>query len=83
MSQYCYDMVNLLFQNNVESHIDVKIHAGHCRKCGYLLQNVENIVFQNSFLSLSECVHPHEPLEVTPNIDKKAQHAFCDHMFMA
>ena len=70
MSQYCSDMANLLFQNNVNSQIDVKIHADHCRKCGYLLQNGENVVC-SKIAFLSECVHTHDPMAATP-LDKKA-----------
>ena len=70
MSQYCSDMAYLLFSNNVKSQSDVKIHAGHCRKCGYLLQNGENAIC-SKIAFLSECVHSHEPMAATP-LDKKA-----------
>ena len=69
MSRYRSDMANILFQNNVESQIDVKIHAGHCRKCGYLLQNGENVECSKTAF-LSECVHAHEPMAATP-LDQK------------
>ena len=68
MSQYCSHMANLVFQNNVVSQIDVKIHAGHCRECGYLLHNGENVCSKVAFLS--DCVHTYEPIAATP-LDRK------------
>ena len=73
-------MAYLLFQNNVESQIDVKIHASHCRKCGYVLQNGENVVC-SKIAFLSECFHTYEPITAT-HVDKKAYKEFCDHLFM-
>ena len=70
MSQYCSGMANLLFQNNVLIQIDIKIHAGHCRKCGYLLQNGENVLC-SKIAFLSESLHAHEPTAAT-RLDKKA-----------